>query len=121
MKLSYKVAYPELLIKQSDTDATAAQEGTKFAPMFSSARVFQDEFRKGSHRRIFEQVEKIYDLMQLAMDTIYPLGDATGKPGVDSRKINMIITDHNRCGYNQTIGFIESLLPLDRTFRSGGL
>ena len=121
MKLSYEVAYPEVMIKQVDTDATAAQEGTKFTPMFLSSDVFQDQFRKGSHRRILKQVEKIYDLMQLAVDTVFPLSDARGKPGLDARKLNMIISDHNRRGYNQTIGFIESLLPLDRTFRSGGL
>ncbi len=44
MKLSYEVAYPEVMIEQVNTNATAAQEGTKFTPMFLSSDVFQDQF-----------------------------------------------------------------------------
>lgn len=59
--------------------------------------------------------------MQLAVDTVFPLSEGRWKSEPDTRKLNMFITDHNQRGYNQTIGFIESLLPLDCTFKSGGL
>ena len=55
------------------------------------------------------------------MDKAFPLIGDSHRPGTDTRKINMIIQEHNRLGYQQTIALIDSFLPMYKTFKNGGL
>ena len=54
------------------------------------------------------------------IDATFPLSELVSKGGY-SRKVNMVLTDHNQKQYQHTIVFIESLLPLDNTLKTGGL
>ena len=54
------------------------------------------------------------------IDATFPLSELVSKGGY-SRKVNMVLTDHNQKQYQHTIVFIDSLLPLDNTLKTGGL
>ena len=120
IKLSFEIPYPEIIIKVVENVSTAAKGGAKFAPMFQSAELFEDDFRDGSHRRILKGIENAYELTQRAIDQEFPLGAGTAHSG-DARKLHTILSDQNRRAYRQTVGFIESLLPFYRTLKGGSL
>ena len=103
-----------------ENTATAGTGGAKWGPMFATAQIFEDDFRNGSHRRVIRGIEKAYELMQVSVDTDFPLAHGTDGT-VDMRKLNMIISDHNRRALRQTTGFIECLLPFYRTLSGGSL
>ena len=59
--------------------------------------------------------------MTNTFDRAFSISGDSSKPGTDTCKINMIIQEHNRLGYQQTVAFIESFLPMYKTFKNGGL
>jgi hypothetical protein len=120
IKLSFELPYPELMVKCVETASTAGRGGAKWAPMFASAELFEDDFRDGSHRRVVKGIENAFELTQKAIDHAFPLS-FKGDGGRDDRKIHTILSDQNRRAYRQCIGFIESLLPFYRTLKGGSL
>ena len=120
MKLSFEIPFPEMVVKCVENTATAGTGGAKWGPMFATAQIFEDDFRNGAHRRVIKGIEKAYELMQVSVDTDFPLAHGTDGT-VDMRKLNMIILDHNRRALRQTTGFIECLLPFYRTLSGGSL
>ena len=120
LKLSFEIPYPEIIVRRVDSVSTSARGGAKWAPMFDSAEVFEDDFRDGTHRRVLKGIESAYDLTQKAVDQEFPTG-AGGAEAANNRKIHTILSDQNRQAYRQTIAFIESLLPFHRTLKGGGL
>jgi hypothetical protein len=120
IKLSFEIPYPEIIIKCTETATTAARGGAKWAPMFASAEVFEDNFRDGAHRRVINGIERAYELVQKNLDRTFPISQR-GAETADSRKIHTIFSDQNRRAYRQTIQFIECLLPFCRTIESGSL
>ena len=122
VKFSFAVIYPEVMIKSVDTVDVEAKGGTKWAPMFSSAKLFDYQFRIGSLLRVLQGVMKVHYLMQALVDRRFPLDERCGgKTDQDSRMINMVITDHNRSGYLQTTSFVEAFLPMHKMFVNAGL
>jgi len=121
VRLSYEVPYPEVMIKTIEAADTVSGGGTKWGPMFHSAEAFEDQFRVGAHRRVTQGIENVYELTSAAVDKAFPLIGDSHRPGTDTRKINMIIQEHNRLGYQQTIALIDSFLPMHKTFKNGGL
>jgi hypothetical protein len=120
IKLSFEIPYPEIIIKCTETATTAARGGAKWAPMFASAEVFEDNFRDGAHRRVINGIERAYELVQKNLDRTFPISQR-GSETSDTRKIHTIFSDQNRRAYRQTIQFIECLLPFCRTIESGSL
>ena len=120
IKMSFELPYPELLVKCIETASTAGRGGAKWAPMFGSAELFEDDFRDGSHRRVIKGIDNAFELTQKAIDHAFPLSFAGERSG-DTRKIHTVLTDQNRRAYRQCIGFIESLLPFHRTLKGGSL
>ena len=120
IKLSFELPYPELIVKCVETASTAGRGGAKWAPMFATAELFEDDFRDGSHRRVIKGIDNAFELTQKAIDHAFPLS-STGGCGGDERKIHTILSDQNRRAYRQSIGFIESLLPFFRTLKGGSL
>lgn len=107
-------------MKCVETASTAGRGGAKWAPMFATAELFEDDFRDGSHRRVIKGIDNAFELTQKAIDHAFPLS-STGGCGGDERKIHTILSDQNRRAYRQSIGFIESLLPFFRTLKGGSL
>eukprot|EP00956_Cyclotella_meneghiniana_P030544 scaffold77143_cov87-Cyclotella_meneghiniana.AAC.1 len=120
IKVSFEIPYPELIVKMVENSTTASRGGAKWAPMFQSAELFEDDFRDGAHRRVLRGIESAYELTQKAIDQEFPLG-IPGPNGGNNRKIHTILTDQNRRAYRQTVGFIECLLPFYRTLKGGTL
>lgn len=121
VRLSYEVPFPSVVITMVENASTVSGGGTKWSPLFMSAETFEDQFRVGSHRRVLQGVERVHDNMASTVDRAFPISGDPSKPGTDTRKINMIIQEHNRLGYQQTVAFIESFLPMYKTFKNGGL
>jgi hypothetical protein len=71
------IPYPEIMIQCVESEATSGRGGARWAPMFASAELFEDDFRDGAHRRVIKGVENTYDLTQRAIDQEFPSG---GKP-----------------------------------------
>jgi hypothetical protein len=120
MKLSYQIPFPETILRTVDTESAASRDGVKWAPMLSTAAAFEDDFRTGAHRKLVERVEKTHQLVQNLVDSKFPL-KFTGDGTSDSRKIRTIISVHNRIGLTDTLSFLDSISPFNRTVRSGGL
>ena len=120
LKLSFEIPYPEIIVRRVDSVSTSARGGAKWAPMFDSAEVFEDDFRDGTHRRVLKGIESAYDLTQKAIDQEFPTNSG-GTESANNRKIHTILSDQNRQAYRQTVAFIESLLPFHRTLKGGGL
>ena len=62
----------------------------------------------------------MHDLMQQMIDPTFSLSELVSKDK-DSHKVDMVLTNQNQKGYQQTIAFLESLLPLYNTLKVGGL
>ena len=77
--------------------------GVKWGPLFASTAIFEDDYRSGTHGRLRTEVETVYTLTQAAIDHDYPL--------TEKRTINGILTDQLRLTYNQTVGWLDCLLP----------
>ena len=120
IKLSFEIPYPEIIVKCAETAATAGRGGAKWAPMFTSAELFEDNFRDGSHRRIIKGIDTAYELTQSAIDLEFPVGDIGTRTG-DNRKIHTVLSDQNRRAYRQSISFIDSLIPFYKTLKGGSL
>jgi len=69
---------------------------------------------------MMDGIEKAYELIQKQVDADFPIRQFS-RTTADDRKIHTIISDHNRMGYRQTTAFIESILPIYKTFVQGGL
>lgn len=120
IKLSFETPFPETILRTTDNQETAGKGGTTWAPRFATAALFEDQVRTGVHRQIMDGIEKIYEAMQKQVDAEFPIRHF-GRTDADVRKIHTIITDHNRMGYRQATAFIESMLPIYKTFLQGGL
>lgn len=120
IKLSFETPYPETILRTTDNQETARKGGTNWAPRFATAALFDDQMRTGVHRQMMDGIEKTYEMMQKQVDTEFPIRQF-GRANTTDRKIHTIISDHNRMGYRQATAFIESLLPIYRTFLQGGL
>jgi hypothetical protein len=120
IKLSFEIPYPEIIVKCIENAGTAARGGAKWAPMFASAEVFEDDFRDGAHRRVVNGIERAYELVQKSVDQAFPISQR-GSETADLRKIHTILTEQNRLAHRQTIAFIECLVPFYRTLKVGSL
>lgn len=120
VKLSFETQLPEIFLRTPDTKEAATQGGAVWAPKYATAALFEDALRTGSHREISAGVDKVFDLMQKQVDNDFPVRHF-GTVDAATVKINHIIMDHNRMAHSQTIAFIESLLPVYRTFTNGGM
>lgn len=120
VKVSFEIPYPEMIVKCVETASTAGRGGAKWAPMFATAELFEDDFRDGSHRRVIKGIENAYELTQKALDQDFPLAIG-GEGSANNRKIHTILSDQNRRAYRQCLGFIECLLPFYRTLKGGSL
>lgn len=120
IKLSFSVPYPEVIVRTVETAATAAHGGAKWAPMFATPDVFEDNFRDGAHRRVMKGIDRAYELVSRSVDQTFPVSQRAGEsPTV--RKVHTILTEQNRLAYRQTIGFIECLMPFYRTLMGGSM
>jgi hypothetical protein len=68
------IPYPEIMIQCVESEATSGRGSARWAPMFASAELFEDDFRDGAHRRVIKGVENAYDLTQRAIDQEFPSG-----------------------------------------------
>lgn len=121
VRLSYETPYPPVVVTMVENSSTVSGGGTRWGPLFRTAEDFEDQFRVGSHRRVLQGVEGVFENMTATIDRVFPISGDIARPGTDLRKINMILQEHNRLGYQQTVSFIESFLPMYKTFKSGGL
>jgi len=112
IKLSFQVAYPEPVMYSSKTPTGQAQGGTKWSAAFASAEIFDDEFRRGTHKRMLDDVETVYNLTQRAIDYDFPLKS--------KRIINAILSHQLRLAYQGTVGYLNCLLPFYKTCKRGG-
>lgn len=120
IKLSFETPLPEIFLRTPDTKEAASQGGAVWAPKYATAGLFEDALRTGSHREISAGVDKVFDLMMKQVENDFPVRHF-GPVDAASVKINHIIMDHNRMAHRQTIAFIESILPIHRTFTNGGM
>jgi hypothetical protein len=120
VKISFEIPYPEMMIKCVESALTVARGGAKWAPLFTSAEVFEDDFRDGAHRRVIRGIDKAYELTKKSIDTDFPIG-FSGPKTSDVRKVHAILLDQLRRAYRQTIAFIDCLLPFYRTLKGGSL
>ena len=113
VKLSFKTPYPEPVLRKSETLTCQARGGTRWAPLFASPEIYDDDYRTGTHAKLLLDVETVYDLTQRAIDHDYPIGE--------KRIINAILSDQNRKTFSGTVGFLNCLLPFYKTCKKGGL
>lgn len=87
--------------------------GWYWSNLFQSAKTFEGAFRNGTQPKLKKDLEKLNTLMQNAINHQFP---AQKHP-----KHNAILSDQLRRSYAHATAFLESLLPLHRTLRGGGL
>jgi hypothetical protein len=120
VKISFEIPYPEMIIKTVENATTAARGGAKWAPLFTLAEGFEDDFRDGAHRRVMRGIDNAYELTQKSIDSDYPIG-YSGPKTTDVRKVHAILSDQLRRAYRQTVTFVDCLLPFYRTLKGGSL
>lgn len=120
IKLSFSVPYPEMIVRVVESAATAAHGGAKWAPMFLTPDIFEDNFRDGAHRRVMKGIDRVYELVSKAVDQTFPVSQRVNdSPAL--RKVHSILAEQNRLAHRQTVGFIECLMPFYRTLRGGSM
>lgn len=72
---------------------TSGHGGAKWAPMFASAELFEDDFCDGAHRRVMKGTESAHDLTQRAIDQDFP--NNAGPASSNNRKIHTVLSDQN--------------------------
>ncbi|KAL3801856.1 hypothetical protein ACHAWO_003862 [Cyclotella atomus] len=120
IKMSFEVPFPEVLVRHVESSTTAVNGGCKWSPLMASAKLFEDDFRDGTHRRMLKGVENAYELTRKAIDTAFPVG-FSGVRSQDNCKVHAILTAQLQMAYHQTIGYIECLLPFYRTLKGSSL
>lgn len=113
VKISFQMTFPEVVLVKSTAKGAQGHGGVKWGPLFASTAIFEDDYRSGTHGRLRTEVETVYTLTQAAIDHDYPL--------TEKRTINGILTDQLRLTYNQTVGWLDCLLPFYKTCKKGGL
>ena len=120
IKLSFSVPYPEMIVRVVESASTAAHGGAKWAPMFTTPDIFEDNFREGAHRRVMKGIDRVYELVSKAVDQTFPVSQRLNdSPAL--RKVHSILAEQNRLAHRQTVGFIECLMPFYRTLRGGSM
>ncbi len=62
MKLSFELPYSELIVICVKTASTAGRGGAKWAQMFATAELFEDDFRDGSHHHMIKGIDNAFEL-----------------------------------------------------------
>lgn len=95
IKVSFEIPFPELVVKMVENSSTSSRGGAKWAPLFQTAELFEDDFTDRAHRRVVRGINSAYKLTQRAIDQEFPLG-ISGPNGGNNRKIHTILTHQNR-------------------------
>lgn len=111
--LSYDITYPEVVIAASKNKEAAVYGGWYWSHLFQSPKNFEGNFRNGTLPKLKKDLEKLRGLMQNAIDHQFP---AKANP-----KHNAILSDQLRRSDAHATMFLDSLLPLHRTLKGGGL
>ena len=113
ISLSYKITYPENIMKPSDKAIASATEGWLWSASWGSHDSFEGSFNNGAYDRLKSDLKDTRDSIQNAIDFAFPI-DVHGTT-------HAIFTEQLSLSYDQATGWLMSLTPLFKTMKIGGL
>ena len=113
ISLSYKITYPENIMRPSDKAAASATEGWLWSAPWGSHESFEGSFNNGACDRLRSDLKDTRDSIQNAIDFSFPIGV--------HGTTHAIFTEQLSLSYDQATGWLMSLTPLFKTMKVGGL
>ena len=115
--LSYPITYPSAVMMKS-TSTTEVRgldltNGWRWTHSWSSSAKFEGTFNNGSFDIMLSDLKDTKDTVQNSIDSAFPI-DTHGT-------MHAIFTEQLSISYEQAVGWLQSLLPLFKTMKSGGL
>ena len=111
--LSCQITYPENVMRRSDKKEAALTDGWAWSNTWSTFWNFEGTFNNGAKDRLKIDLRDTKDLLQNAIDFNFPIEiRATA---------HAIFTEQLSLSYDQSIAWLESLTPLFKTMKTGGL
>ena len=111
--LSYQITYPENIMRRSDKKEAALTDGWSWSNTWSTFRNFEGTFNNGGKDRLKIDLRDTKDSLQNAIEFSFPIEThATA---------HAIFTEQLSLSYDQAVAWLESLTPLFKTMKTGGL
>lgn len=120
--LSYTCLVPPTVLTTIEGKDTTAQGGTKWAPLFSDPSYFEQGIGKTTVSRIEGQINTICDLHNKMIESKFPLNLLGQDVGEDPNPVwHNVLLEQSRLARAQALGFVQSLLPMYKTFLNSGM
>lgn len=113
--LSYRLIYPDRILKSSDKESAIADtDGVDWAAGFASHSAFEGTYgNQGTHHRLKKRINNIKRAMEGGIDVTFP---ARLHP-----KANSVFKAHLALTVEQCLTFLDSLTPLFKRVSGAGL
>ena len=111
--LSYQITYPENIMRRSDKKESAPTDGWAWSGTWSTFAHFEGTFNNGAHDRMKNDLRDVRESLQNAIDFAFPID----KKGT----MHAVFTEQLTMSYDQAVAWVESLTPLFKTMKTGGL
>ena len=111
--LSYQITYPENVMRRSDKKEAALTDGWAWSNTWSTFRNFEGTFNNGASDRLKTDLRDTKDSLQNAIDFNFPIETHASA--------HAIFTEQLSLSYDQAVAWLESLTPLFKTMKTGGL
>ena len=115
--LSYPITFPSSVMSKSTSTAEGRgldlTNGWRWTHSWSSSAKFEGSFNNGAFDIMLSDLKDTKETVQNSIDSAFPI-DTHGT-------MHAIFTEQLSISYEQAVGWLQSLLPLFKTMKSGGL
>ena len=111
--LSYQITYPENIMRRSDKKEAAPTDGWAWSGTWSTFAHFEGTLNNGAHDRMKNDLRDVRESLQNAIDFAFPID----KKGT----MHAVFTEQLTMSYDQAVAWVESLTPLFKAMKTGGL
>ena len=113
LSISYKITYPENIMKRVDKKEAATTEGWVWTGPWATFENFEGNYSNGDLHRMKTDLRDARDMIKNAVEFAFPLET---KPD-----LRAIFLEQLGKSYEHAIGWLESLAPLYKMMQTAGL
>ena len=115
MSATFDIRFPETMIKKSNKAEDATHEGWAFTPSFSSIKIFEGNIDHSTRATLLRKLRNNKIMHQSAIDEEFPPDQS------QHMRMNLIFSDILGRGYDQAVGFLNSLIPFYNLLSGAGV